>query len=467
MFEAIVSCNGWDDVTAALQLLSHLDGDALNVALLVPAPRRVLPGGLVDAMTEHYSSPGRLADYRRPFERVSRVPGTDPSIFAVELETLAMRAFGDLSQLARLRLVRDRFIVGQASCVAPETPTRDIVDRCRVWESHAEFMDHRGDSPIPRQPLPVYAIDNGGTGNGPTGVTADITPEDQELLGLLMRHLLPTPVVLPPKATPIPSECDLLIQRLMGNYHPVQPLPKERSSFTDMEILLQNLLLVGSPVTEHSRPTERQNRSTVVCFSCGDSGHAASRCPTLDETFPFLPMGWRADRVGDGFVMRSPTVETAVCCAWLDDFDWVVPDRVPDILESGRTTEEYLSDLRHVEEVLPDVFPVVFYLPTVAEVSSAVFAEEAAPVVAPLAEVETVIVGMVGLIKAGSELPVKSLNSEHVTQDCWCVDVGVVVPELSPVVSARAAAVPMSLPAIAEVVSSAVFAGGLLLMQPL
>ena len=24
--------NGWDDVTAALQLLSHLDGDALNVA---------------------------------------------------------------------------------------------------------------------------------------------------------------------------------------------------------------------------------------------------------------------------------------------------------------------------------------------------------------------------------------------------------------------------------------------------
>ena len=34
VFEAIVRSNGWDDVTAALQLLSHLDGDALNVALL-------------------------------------------------------------------------------------------------------------------------------------------------------------------------------------------------------------------------------------------------------------------------------------------------------------------------------------------------------------------------------------------------------------------------------------------------
>ena len=69
---------------AALQLLSHLEGDALNVAVLFPAPRRALPGELVDALDAHYSSPGRLADYRRQFERVSRVPGTDPLIFAVE-----------------------------------------------------------------------------------------------------------------------------------------------------------------------------------------------------------------------------------------------------------------------------------------------------------------------------------------------------------------------------------------------
>ena len=52
------SSNGWDGVTAALQLVSHLEGNALNVALPVPAPRRVLPGVLLDALTEHYSSPG-------------------------------------------------------------------------------------------------------------------------------------------------------------------------------------------------------------------------------------------------------------------------------------------------------------------------------------------------------------------------------------------------------------------------
>ena len=35
-FEAIVRSNGWDNDTAALQLFSHIEGDALNVAHLVP-----------------------------------------------------------------------------------------------------------------------------------------------------------------------------------------------------------------------------------------------------------------------------------------------------------------------------------------------------------------------------------------------------------------------------------------------
>ena len=79
VFEAIVCFNVWDGVTAALQLVSHLEGDALNVALLVPASRRVMPGVLLDMLPEHYSSPRRLADYRWRFGRISRRPGDDPS----------------------------------------------------------------------------------------------------------------------------------------------------------------------------------------------------------------------------------------------------------------------------------------------------------------------------------------------------------------------------------------------------
>ena len=105
MFDAIVLSNGWDDATAALQLLSRLAGDALNVALLVPAPRRASQVGLVDALTEHYGSPGRLADYRRQFEKTTRMAGEDPSIFAIALETLAVKAFGDMGKTARLDIL--------------------------------------------------------------------------------------------------------------------------------------------------------------------------------------------------------------------------------------------------------------------------------------------------------------------------------------------------------------------------
>ena len=85
VFEAIVCSNGWDEVTAALQLIAHLDGEALNVASLGPEAQRILPGVLLKTLSEHYVSPGRLAKYKRQFERMTRPPGDDPAAFAIEL----------------------------------------------------------------------------------------------------------------------------------------------------------------------------------------------------------------------------------------------------------------------------------------------------------------------------------------------------------------------------------------------
>ena len=169
---------------------------------------------------------------------------------------------------ACLHLVCDRFIAGQMECslrqhldsVEPGTPIRDIVDRCRVWESHAEDTDSLGACPIPDRPRPVYRIDDVRTESGP-----DVSSKDQDILGLLMRHLLPTPAVTP-RATSIPSDREQLIQRLMGTEHPVRPVLPERSSLTDMEILLQSLLLVGSLERENLIPVVGHHESTVVCF---------------------------------------------------------------------------------------------------------------------------------------------------------------------------------------------------------
>ena len=146
VFDAIILSNQWDDATAALQLLSHLEGYALNVALLVPVSRRTSRTGLVE-------SPGRLADNRR-LGRQGRIP-------PIAFETLAVKAFGDMGQTAWLRLFRDRFIAGHSSCelrryldsVPPETRNRDVVDQCRVWESHADPEIRRVSKPGPE---PIY-----------------------------------------------------------------------------------------------------------------------------------------------------------------------------------------------------------------------------------------------------------------------------------------------------------------------
>ena len=185
VFDAIVLSNGWDDATAALQLISHLAGDALNVALLVLAPRRASRVGLVDALTAHCGSPGRLADYWRQFEKTTWTVGEDPSIFAIALETLAVKAFGDMDQTARLRLIRDRFIAGHNSCelrrhldsVPLETPKRDIVDRCQVWESHADSDVRRASKPGPDMVFPAYAVSDPDGRGDDLRVVAVTTPQ--------------------------------------------------------------------------------------------------------------------------------------------------------------------------------------------------------------------------------------------------------------------------------------------------
>ena len=148
-------------------MLSHLQGDALSVALLIPMPLQATRKELTEALSSHYGSPGRLANYRREFDKTVRKMGEDPFNFAIKLETLAVKAFGNMGQVARLRLIRDRFIAGHSSCdlrryldcVPPDTPLRDIVDRCRVWESHGTTDIRRVSKPVSDPVYPTYQVE--------------------------------------------------------------------------------------------------------------------------------------------------------------------------------------------------------------------------------------------------------------------------------------------------------------------
>ena len=104
---------------------------------------------------------GHRVDWRITGDSLKKTTRTVGARFATALETLAVKAFGDMGWTAQLRLIQARFIAGQGNCdlrrhldsVPPETPIREIVDICRVWESHADPSARRLTKP---NPDPIY-----------------------------------------------------------------------------------------------------------------------------------------------------------------------------------------------------------------------------------------------------------------------------------------------------------------------
>ena len=368
-FLTLYSAFEWMETTA-LQLFSHLEGDKLNVALLVPMSRRLSRTGLVDTLSAHYGSPGRLADYRRQFERMTRMAGEDPSIFATALETLAVKAFGDMGQTARLRLIRDCFIAGHSSCelrryldsvppetpiqafgdkgqtarlrlirdrfiaghsscelrryldsVPPETPMRGVVDRCRIWGSHADLEVRPISKPSPDPIYPGYVIGDLDNISEMTRVAAVTRPKSgPDQLDDMHRRLLAAVATPAPVPAPVPEvpAVDKLLQHLVAETQS-RPLPVvSPPEPVGLEKLFRSYLLGQQPVRPptRQRPIRRDWKwNGVVCFSCGKSGHAATRCPALDELFPFMLPGWRAESTQGGYVMISPRCRRSVV-AW-------------------------------------------------------------------------------------------------------------------------------------------------------
>ena len=228
------------------------------MALLLPKEKRESWPHLTQGLAAYYRSPGRLALLRRRFESAFRRPGLDPTTFATELGILALQGFEDMTEQARDIMIRDKFIAGQSQCalrrqldgLAPGTPIGEIVDSCRLWESHSERetipkSKHNGQEtewpsdprtrermkPVSDRQLRVSAIDE----QGPE----DRSEEGPSVIKSLLAQLLQ------------------LMQTEGLQEQPYQPL-------------------AAGP----------------VCFSFGHTGHGINRCSQLDTGFPYLPTGW-------------------------------------------------------------------------------------------------------------------------------------------------------------------------------
>ena len=123
-----------------------------------------------------------------------------------------------MGQTARLRLTRDRFIAGHSSCelrryldsVPPETHIRDVVDRCRVWESHADPEIRRVSKPTPDPIYPTYVVgdsDHVGEALRVAAVTKLKSPPDQ--LEDLLRRLLANMAAPVPKIVALSGGGDI------------------------------------------------------------------------------------------------------------------------------------------------------------------------------------------------------------------------------------------------------------------
>ena len=141
---------------------------------------------------------------------------------------------------------------------------RDIVDICRVWESHTEAANSGNGGSNPKSPRAIYQVAE--------DTQSLVVSTDSGTLDKIMRQLLSTPALSPPRDTPIPSDRELLIQRLLEAVRPAQPVIQERSRLTDIEIMLQSMLPVGS-VTEVDVPPPAHRPQSLEGCSCGDLTH--------------------------------------------------------------------------------------------------------------------------------------------------------------------------------------------------
>ena len=256
VFQAIAKSNGWSSDTAALQLVAHLDGEALQVALLVLNRNREGWRDIADELSAYYNTPGRLAVFRRRFENAHRRPGSDPVTFATELGILALRGFSDMKEKARDLMVRDKFIASQRSCdlrrhldgAAPETSILDIADS--IWESHGESH----------------------------GEPADIEDRSQNLS--CRQRILP-----------IPSRTISKSKSGVGGLGPATNGPPRRAdhNMADRELLIRTVLKVVRECRETDMNDEGDRGQ---CFSCGFLGHGVNRCTRLDRSFPYMTPGW-------------------------------------------------------------------------------------------------------------------------------------------------------------------------------
>ena len=162
----------------------------------------------------------------------------------------------------------------------------EMVDSCRIWERHCE--------PETRPRM--------GTNKGPVHMAGQVAedrpipaiPSEIESVEAMIRKLLPTLATPTLQAALKDTDRDILVRQLMEMISPPTLVAQERRPTNDVETLIP-------------KRTVMEGDSAEGCFSCGEGTHNTEECQALDESFPFLPIGWVAERNENTFTLGPGT----------------------------------------------------------------------------------------------------------------------------------------------------------------
>ena len=175
------------------------------------------------------------------------------------------------------------------------------MDRCRVWESHADQVVRRMTKPTPDLMYPTYAV--GDTDNdkevtrvaGVTGLRSDQNQFEDLLRSIVSAVEHPAPI-------PEISDMEKLLLQL------AREPPDGPPAVVNTPVPFPRCTAPTATAASATAATSKTDWSDVMCFSCGKMGHAASRCPDFNDSFPFLQPGCQKEKTPGGFIMISPRV---------------------------------------------------------------------------------------------------------------------------------------------------------------
>ena len=137
-------------------------------------------------------------------------------------------------------------------------------------------------------------------------------PSEMESVDDTIRRLLPTPAPPPLQAAPKYTDRDILVQQLRETICPTMLVAQKRQPTNDWGTMAFNRFPVRTVMEEVS---------TEGCFSCGEWTHNTEQCQALDESFPFLPIGWVVERNENTFSL-GPGPQTSPRSDQTGNDDW-------------------------------------------------------------------------------------------------------------------------------------------------